>query len=404
MIPVKIDQVGKYYRAYDRPSDRLKDLLLGSRRYRAQWALKDVNLAVKEGESVGIIGNNGAGKSTLLKLVAGVLQPSRGTVQTKGRVTAILALGAGFHPDFTGRENIHYSAELMGISQDEIKQRFQQIVAFSELADYIDRPVKTYSTGMRMRLGFALVTSVDPDILIVDEALAVGDRHFQQKCIERMKAIKENGTTILFCSHSMHHINQFCEKALWLEHGKVQGFGDAKEVVERYVAESDRQSKVEDNRSDRSYAPVKNTRRVERLTVHSVKNLAGKAQMTRGERLEIEVDFTVHEADDYVFGVAIDNENTGQRLVAETSLENGYLPVGFAAGNYQVVFALDTVVFREGDYSVKAGLLDKSLLKIEDYRILDVRIKDRDEIRSPSLIRVPVNWDVGDTFRLKTGN
>jgi len=400
VIRIQLHRLGKFYRLYRRPFDRLKDLLFGTRSYQPQWALRDVGLTVKEGESIGVIGNNGAGKSTLLKLVSGVLQSTSGTVAVNGRLTAILELGTGFHPDFTGRENIFSSGELLGISRAELNARYDEIVAFSGLKEYIDKPIKTYSTGMTMRLGFALVTSVNPDILIVDEALAVGDRQFQQKCIKRMKAIKESGTSILFCSHSMHHITQFCERAMWLEHGKVKALGDAKSVVERYVASSaPEQTGVADKR-EKSYAPDKAPARTERCSVRDVTSLAPGSSLLRGEKLKVRIDFTIHEPDDYVFGVAIDRENTGQRLVAETSVECGYPPVALEADDYQVVFSIDTESFREGNYLIKAGLLDKSLLKIEDYRILEIQIRDRDDIRSPSLIRVPVNWDLNNEFGL----
>jgi lipopolysaccharide transport system ATP-binding protein len=391
MTRVKLDGVGKAYQLYRRPHDRLKDLLLGTASYDLHWALKDVSVVLGKGDSLGVIGNNGAGKSTLMKVVTGVLAPSAGTVDVSGRVTAILELGTGFHPEFTGRENVLYSADVLGIPRQEIRERFDQILAFSELGQAIDEPTKTYSTGMVMRLGFALVTSVAPDVLVVDEALAVGDQRFKQKCIERLAEIKASGTTILFCSHSMHHVTHFCDRALWLDHGRVVTLGPAREVVDRYVAANTApQAAVQQTHST---SPRKAPPPRARCTVTDLVPLDGAA-LTRGDALRVAVEFTVQVPGRYVFGVAIDREETGQRFVAETAAECGLPPVELASGPHKVVMRIGTGALRHGRYLVKAGLLDDSLLQIEDYRILEIEVNDPDPIRSPSLIRVPVQWDV----------
>ena len=229
---VRTHNLGKCYKLYTRPLDRLKELFVSSRRYHQDfWALQDVNLHLEAGQSCGIIGRNGSGKSTLLKLISGVTRPSSGTVEVAGRVGALLELGTGFHPEYTGRENIYFSAAMLGLEGAETEALVPEIIAFAELDDFIDQPVKTYSSGMYMRLGFAVATTVRPDILITDEVLSVGDEAFQKKCIRRMEGFLDQGKTLLFCSHSMYHVQKLCQKALWLDHGRVRAWGGAAEVT-----------------------------------------------------------------------------------------------------------------------------------------------------------------------------
>jgi lipopolysaccharide transport system ATP-binding protein len=228
--------LGKRYRLFASPHERLLALLGWADRSKAHWALQDVSFALQRGQCLGVIGDNGAGKSTLLKLLAGTLQPSHGALHRTGRVTAILELGAGFHPDFTGRDNLAFGGSFIGLEPEVMRSLTDEIIAFSELGDAIDRPVKTYSSGMVVRLAFALVTAVQPEVLIIDEALAVGDQHFQKKCVQRISDFREQGCTILFCSHSLYHVRQLCDSVLWLAHGKVAGLGDADTVLANYEA------------------------------------------------------------------------------------------------------------------------------------------------------------------------
>jgi ABC-type polysaccharide/polyol phosphate transport system ATPase subunit len=235
---ISVQNVSKLYRIYDQPSGRLKEILLRGRRkyHRDFWALEDVSLEVETGEAVGIIGRNGAGKTTLLQIIAGVLQPTRGDVQVEGRVTALLELGSGFNPEYTGRENILLSGQILGFSEEEMKRRMDVIVQFAELEPFVDQPVKTYSTGMLMRLAFASAIHVDPDVLIIDEALSVGDVYFQRKSLDRMDYFRRAGKTVLFVSHDPALVQRFCTRALWLEQGRVAMTGKAKEVVTSYQA------------------------------------------------------------------------------------------------------------------------------------------------------------------------
>ncbi len=235
---IQVKDLGKTYHIYENPHDRLKQIFFGWRKnyFRNFFALQDVTFDVLKGQSVGIIGKNGAGKSTLLQLLTGTLTPSSGKVVIKGKVAAVLELGSGFNPEFTGRENIYLYASLFELKRSTIKDRFHQIVEFSELADFIDQPVKTYSSGMQARLAFSVIAHVDADILIIDEALSVGDAFFSQKCMRFLRQFQKNGT-ILFVSHDLAAVTTFCDQAIWLEKGIVRDFGEAKDICEKYFAE-----------------------------------------------------------------------------------------------------------------------------------------------------------------------
>jgi ABC-type polysaccharide/polyol phosphate transport system ATPase subunit len=225
----------KQYRLYRRPVDRLKSLLMPSNNTgEVITALEDVSFQVSRGQNIGIVGDNGAGKSTLLKILAGVLTPTRGIMAVNGRVMSILELGVGFHPEFTGRGNIFFYGDLLGFSRDFLNKKVDEIIDFSELGDFIDRPVKTYSSGMSVRLAFSVVTAFEPEVLILDEVLAVGDIHFQRKSLSRILNFREKGVTILFCSHDTYHIRMLCDRALWLKEGRVACWGDTEKVVSEY--------------------------------------------------------------------------------------------------------------------------------------------------------------------------
>ncbi len=231
---IEIKNLSKIYKIYPSPLHRLKEIVFRKKLHSDFVALNNINLDIPKGETFGIIGENGAGKSTLLKIIATTLHPTRGEIKANGRISALLELGAGFNPELTGEENIFLNACLMGLSKSEIEAKKGEIIDFSELGEFIKRPVKTYSSGMHVRLAFAIATSVDPDILIIDEALAVGDNHFQKKCVDRMMNFKRDGKTILFCSHSMYLIQELCEKALWLHRGTIESIGDTGTVISQY--------------------------------------------------------------------------------------------------------------------------------------------------------------------------
>jgi lipopolysaccharide transport system ATP-binding protein len=234
---IRVQQLGKCYHIYDRPQDRLKQSLWRGRKqfYREFWALKDVSFEVTKGQTVGIIGRNGSGKSTLLQMIAGTLSPSWGTIEVNGRVAALLELGSGFNPDFTGRENVYMNGAILGLGKEEIDARFEAIVAFADIGDFIDQPVKIYSSGMVLRLAFAVSVNVEPDVLIVDEALAVGDMAFQYKCMDSLDRLTKSGTTLLFVSHDVNLVKAFCHHVVYLSHGQVKALGTASDMCELFM-------------------------------------------------------------------------------------------------------------------------------------------------------------------------
>ena len=243
-VAIRIENLSKCYQIYDNPRNRLKQFVVPrlqslvrqqpKQYFREFWALKDVSFEVKKGETVGIIGRNGSGKSTLLQMICGTLTPTNGIIETNGRIAALLELGSGFNPEFTGRENVYMNASILGLSNKEIDVRFYDIVAFAEIGDFIDQPLKTYSSGMMLRLAFAVSVNVDPEILIVDEALSVGDELFQRKCFSRLEQIRQNGTTILFVSHAASSIIQFCNRVILMDGGEALAIGLPNQIVRVY--------------------------------------------------------------------------------------------------------------------------------------------------------------------------
>jgi lipopolysaccharide transport system ATP-binding protein len=238
--------LGKAYRIYRRPEDRLKELVLRRRYHEDFWAVRDVDLSVERGETVGLIGRNGSGKSTLLQLICGTVQPSRGELEVRGRIGALLELGAGFNPEFTGRENVWVNATVLGLSDQEIAARFDAIAAFAGIGEYMDQPVKHYSSGMYARLAFSVCAHVDADILVVDEALSVGDGAFQQKCMRFLAEFRRRGS-LVFVSHDLAVVAKLCDRVLWLERGAVRAAGPAREVCRRYEAALSEESAEEND-------------------------------------------------------------------------------------------------------------------------------------------------------------
>ncbi len=237
MLAIKAVDLGKKYEIYNRPVHRLAEMLSlsGKRYHRELWALKELYFEVPRGITLGIIGSNGAGKSTLLRLLCGVSQPTTGSITINGRITAVLQLGAGFRPDFTGRANLYMNCSLLGLQKADIDKKFDEIVDFAELWDFIDLPVKTYSSGMKMRLSFAIATTIDPDILLVDEVLAVGDEYFRAKCYNRINDFKARGKTLVIVSHSLFMVRNLCDRVMLLDKGRIVKQGQTDEVVDLYL-------------------------------------------------------------------------------------------------------------------------------------------------------------------------
>lgn len=239
-IAIKVSHVSKDFKLYYDKANTLKEkLLFFSKKNREKndihHVLKDISLDIEKGESVALIGTNGSGKSTLLKLMTKIIYPTKGKIITNGKLTSLLELGAGFHDDFTGRENIYFNASIFGLTKKEINEKIDEIIEFSELGEFIDNPVRTYSSGMYMRLAFSVAINVQAEILLIDEILAVGDQHFQEKCFNKLRELKKSGKTIVIVTHNMEQVEQFCDRAVWLYEGKIRMDGKVKEVLKEYL-------------------------------------------------------------------------------------------------------------------------------------------------------------------------
>ena len=237
---IKIENVTKKFKIYSDKPNTLKERIVFFKKNNVEHrtVLEDINLTIKKGETVALIGVNGSGKSTLLKLMTKIIYPNKGRITTNGKLTSLLELGAGFHPDFSGRENIYFNASIFGLTKKEIDERLDNIIEFSELEHFIDNPVRTYSSGMYMRLAFSVAINVDADILLIDEILSVGDEHFQNKCFNKMLELKNEGKTMVFVTHSMDSVKKLCDRTIWLKDGKIKMDGNTNDVVEKYINET----------------------------------------------------------------------------------------------------------------------------------------------------------------------
>jgi lipopolysaccharide transport system ATP-binding protein len=296
---VLVQNVSKLYRLYRRPSDRLWELLPGSRpRHQDFWALRDISFALENGETLGIVGPNGSGKSTLLEIVSGILQPTAGRVVARGRTAALLELGAGFNPEFTGRENVYLNGEIMGLSRMAIEKAMPSIEAFAEIGDFIERPVKEYSSGMYVRLAFATAIHVEPEVLIVDEALAVGDAVFANRCVRKFEELRERKVTVLFVSHDLGLVKQLSNRAILLLHGRIEATGTANDVINRYIGlvlEKQASQVQKDGRLRASYRHGDGTSEVLSVVILNARGEAVES-VASGESITIRVQSRFHAA------------------------------------------------------------------------------------------------------------
>jgi lipopolysaccharide transport system ATP-binding protein len=362
--------LSKTYRLYATPGARLAEMIFRRPRHLAFPALDRVSFSLPRGESLALIGENGAGKSTLLKLVAGVARPSAGRIVVTGRVAAILELGSGFHPDFTGRQNIELNAALLGLSEDEVRRRTPEIVEWSELGEFIDRPVRQYSSGMAMRLGFAIATQVDPDVLIIDEALSVGDGYFQKKCMDRILAFVEQGRTLLFCSHAMYYVSAFCPRALWLREGRLEQLGATDSVVrsyERYLL-SKNGAASSGALTGPAEAPRERAGPARLLAVRQLDASGDRPAYRSGEPWELEVAW---ESEDPALGfhvaVGINRAEDGLPVASFATHYSGLAPIS-GRDRYHLRLALPALPLAKGDFSLAVFLLDEQGLHVHDGR------------------------------------
>lgn len=356
MNSIEIKNVCKRYRLYHKPADRLKEALFRKRLHQPFESLKDVTFSARPGESLGIIGENGAGKSTLLKILAGTLTPTSGEVHVYGRVAALLELGTGFHPEFTGRQNIYFNAALLGMDQEQIRDKESDIIDFAELGPFIEHPLKTYSSGMAMRLAFSIATSANPDILVIDEALSVGDHYFQQKCIDRMLSFRDQKKTIFFCSHNTYAVNLLCGRALWLDHGMLQQDGIATRVTSAYEdslrAKTD--SAVEE---DTSKTPPAENRPV---LIKTLKLNGDSGPISLSYRGDLHIEMEVESFEDRPFWVAMGIRRNGERFWHAVNMSHDHFQPLSGKGIGKIRLSYPSLPLLQGQYSVVGFVLDHS--------------------------------------------
>lgn len=398
-VVLRAQDLGKEYRLYDSPRQRLAAVLTGRASHRSQWALKGVSFELGRGQCMGVIGDNGAGKSTLLKLIAGTLQASTGQLARQGRVTAILELGAGFHPEFTGRENLFFAGSLIGIGQPEMQELQSSIIAFSELADAIDRPVKTYSSGMAVRLAFALVTAVEPEVLIVDEALAVGDQHFQKKCVDRIEAFRKNGCTILFCSHSLYHVRQLCDVALWLDGGTQKACGPTERVLAAYESHVRQQNReagdhppaVVAKSEAKPQAALGSERRGAIVSVDVDGLDDGTPPLLAGPDLRVTITAQVADEEQPHMGVMLEQVHGVGITVAATHADRTR-PVRGEDGLWRATVTFPDLPLHSGEYVLSAYLADSQGLVMYDEWHQCTTFSWEVPSLLPGLLQLPHRW------------
>jgi lipopolysaccharide transport system ATP-binding protein len=389
---IRVREVGKRFARY--PAGRpqaLKHLFPELWRRRSVehfWALDEVSLDVRQGEMLGIVGHNGSGKSTLLRILGGVMRPDRGQVDVRGRVTGLLQLGVGFHPDLSGRDNVFTNGIIAGLTRREVAQRMDSIVAFAEVEEFIDNPLRTYSTGMRMRLGFATAVHTDPDVLLIDEVLTVGDIGFQRKCLERIREYKAAGCAIVFVSHSLAEVEQECERALWLHKGRVAAYGEAAHVAEEYKTAmlNETRRRTSTSRATRTLPGgvelVLNENRFGSLEMEieqvRLLNAAGYPtdEVERSGRLSVEIGYHVPEPiESPIFNVSISNDRDVE--CCDVNSDSGGLTVPRLHGRGRVVLHFGRLDLAAGEYFVNVGVYESAWSYTYDYhwRVYSLRVK-----------------------------
>jgi lipopolysaccharide transport system ATP-binding protein len=402
-IAIAAHQLSKTYRMFDRPLDRLKQsLYLGKRQYGREFhALTEVSFSLPQGQVMGLVGNNGAGKSTLLQLVCQTLKPTSGQLQVRGRVAALLELGAGFNPEFSGRENIYLNAAVLGLTREEIANRYEGIVEFSGVRDFIEQPVKTYSSGMYVRLAFSIATSVDPDILIIDEALSVGDGSFARKSFDRIMELKARGATILFCSHSMYHIEAICDQAMWLERGCIKMLGAPGDVTRAYTAQltpiETSATQAAPNSSDtESHEARKGQARLVSVSA-SVNGTEGKFLKIQAKASTLLVD-VVFQCDPSLPtpSIAFGIETLGGSLVSSgSSLFQGFQPKVDLNGCSKVRLSFPALPLMRGKYRLTIFLGCERTLHVYDHALYCAEIEVTQKDAEQGVVHLPHTWASG---------
>lgn len=403
---IDIKNIVKTYKLYDKPKDRLKETFsLTKRKYHVEFsALKGISFTVNAGDALGILGKNGSGKSTLLKMITGVLTPTSGEIKVNGKVSAILELGAGFNPEYSGRENIYLNGLMMGIDRKEMDSKIESIIQFADIGDFIEQPVKLYSSGMFARLAFAVSINVDPDILIVDEALAVGDTRFQTKCIEKMKELKSKGTTILFVSHATEQVKRFCNKAIWIKDGVIEAEGEASEIVDIY------EDYMKNGIGDNLILKQKTTLSMESATQSEVEVLEfpnrsdvlayitdvriNQGKLRTFDTLEVIIDYDVYEPsiDDLLIGVAIYTPNRDYVFGPNTFLEKVRIPN--VRGMHSIKYRIPKVPLLGGSFCIDVGIFNNEGIVCLHYQENVVSFQISNKYMSEGFVYIDHKWEV----------
>ena len=394
--------LSKCYQLYAQPKDRLKQLIWGQRRqyYQALWALREINLAIMPGEVIGIIGKNGSGKSTLLQLICGTLTPTSGKVQINGRLAALLELGAGFNPEFTGRENIWMNAAIIGLTQQEIADRIEQIIDFSEIRHFIDQPVKTYSSGMYVRLAFSIAISVDPDILIIDEALSVGDGAFARKSFNRIMQLRDSGKTILFCSHSLFQIESLCNRAFWINQGKLMAEGDVKQVVTAYqqfldlgVLSSDNNDAAVNAENNDFPSKANGYARLEMVTVEIDGVPCNTAIAKSGQStMQVDVKFATDPSLPCPTVAVTLHSMDGRVITSAASWEDSIIPQLTQEGIGEIKLLFEQLPLLKGEYLVSVYLLCEQGIHLYDSVYGATKLQVQQQNRLQGFFMIPHQW------------
>jgi len=413
---IALENVSKSYRLWGRRSQfaTLKSALL-KRDLKTEpdasvLAVRDLSFAVDRGEAFGIIGRNGSGKSTILKLISGILKPTAGTVAVNGRIAALIELGAGFHPEITGRENIYINGIMLGLTRREIDQRFEKIVEFSGIRDFLDQPVKTYSSGMYVRLGFAVAVHVDPDILIIDEVLSVGDEEFSAKCVAKIQEMKYRGVTLVFVTHQLDQVRTLCDRALWLDHGQLEAIGDPMRVVDAYLQEvsgasapaepppspppaEEKKSDAEEERWGSGEIVIKRVS----LTDHESRELVA---VGAGTPVVVDLDIDVRvPQDDFVFGIGLYHADGTCVYGTNTDVE-GYVPQQIE-GRVRVRFVIASLDLVAGTYRLDVAVHTRNG-RAFDYRRNVLRIIVGSRVHDAGVYRPQHEWRFDGAVSFKT--
>ncbi|WP_342410235.1 ABC transporter ATP-binding protein [Paenibacillus sp. FSL R10-2778] len=399
---IDIKNIVKSYKLYDKPMDRFKEAIHPFKKnYHKEFvALNGITLSVEKGDAIGILGKNGSGKSTLLKLITGVLTPTSGEIEINGKISAILELGAGFNPEYTGRENIYLNGLMMGYTREKMDEKIGAIIDFADIGVFIDQAVKVYSSGMFARLAFAVSINVEPDILIVDEALAVGDARFQTKCIDKMKELKSKGTTILFVSHASEQVKRFCNKAVWIKNGRIEAEGDSSEVVDLYedymrysnLENSDDVIELKES-AEVSHDDFVIPSNPDILSLITKVNI-NKNKFKTFDEVEVEVEYEVYEKTipGLLVGVALYTPDREYIFGPNTHLEKVKIPD--IRGRHKVKYVISSLPLLGGTYQLDVGLFNNEGIVCLDYKQDVVSFNITNKYFSEGLVYINHKWEI----------